>query len=623
MAMTNKRKKLISLAMGLLLLSGIITGCSRNSTTTAAATTSAVVSSLKVDFDSEDLDSSWDSAKATQITLAGDKISVNGSGAVVSGSTVTIQSGGVYVVAGSLADGQIAVNSNDKNTVKLVLNGVNLNNLSTSPIYVQNAERTIITLAANTITTVTDGSAYIQADSSSDEPNAAIFSCDDLTINGTGSLTVNSNYKNGIMCNDDLKIVTGTVTVKSVGDGIKGKDSVAVRDGNITVTAGGDGIQSSNDTDTTKGWVYIANGNIQITSALDGIQGESCVDIENGNISLNSGGGSQNGINHTPAAPGVNQTQASSTADDTESAKGIKAKTNIIIAGGNIVANTADDSIHSNNSIAVKGGVLTIDSGDDGIHADTSLVFNGGSVNVNRSYEALESAAISINNGDFHLNASDDGINTSGGSDGSSVNGRPGQNNFNASDGSKLTIAGGYIYVNAQGDGIDVNGDWVMTGGQVIVNGPIDNGNGALDCNGTFALDGGFLVAAGSAGMAEAPDTVSTQASVKLNLGTQSAGTLVRLEDAQGNAILTFAPEKNYASVVVSTPEMKQGSTYSVYTGGTCDGAEKDGLYSGGAYTSGTKIAGIQLAGSVTTYGQPGGGAGAAGPVPPGSGGRP
>lgn len=604
MALSKQRKKLISLIMGLVLLSGITAGCSRSSSTTADDS-AAAISSLSVDFDSEDLDSSWDSTKATRIILTGDQINVTGSGAVASGSTVTIQAGGVYVVSGSLSNGQLSVNSSDKNTVKLVLNEVDIANPSTSPIYIQNAEKTIITLAANTTNTITDGSGYSQADASSDEPNADIFSHDDLTINGTGSLTVNGNYKHGIVCNDDLKIVSGTITVKSVSDGIKGKDSVAVRDGNIIITAGSDGIQSTNDTDAAKGWVYIANGNIKITSALDGIQAATCVDIENGNIIVNSGGGSQNGINHTPAVPGANRTQVTA-ATDTESTKGIKAGSNIIIAGGNIVANTADDAINANASIAVNGGILTIDSGDDGIHADTSLVFNGGDLTINKSYEGIESAAITINNGNFHITASDDGINTSGGSDGSSVNGRPGQNNFDASDGSKLNIAGGYIYVNAQGDGIDVNGDWVMSGGQVIVNGPTNDGNGALDCNGAFALNGGFLVAAGSAGMAEAPDDSSAQASLKLNLGIQPAGTIVRIVNAKGDAILTFTPLKDYASVVVSSSELSKGSTYTIYTGGSCSGDSQDGLYTGGTYTGGTQGCSIQQTSMVTSYGQSG-----------------
>ncbi len=606
MAMTQKTKKLISLIMGLLLLSGVGAGCSRNSTTTAAADSAAAVSSLTVDFDSEDLDSSWNNSQATQITLAGDKISVNGSGAVVSGSTVTIQSGGTYVVAGSLANGQVVVNSSDKNTVKLVLNGVNLTNLSSSPIYVQNAEKAIITLAVNTINKVTDGSTYSQAITSEDQPDAAIYSHDDLTINGTGSLAVNGNYKHGIVCNDDLKIVSGTITIKAVGDGIKGKDCVAVRDGNITITSGSDGIQSSNDTDTAKGWIYIANGNIQITSSLDGIQAATCIDIDNGNITVNAGGGSQNGITHTQAFPGANRTQVSTAATDTESSKGIKAGSTVLISGGNIVTNTADDAIHANSSITVNGGTLTISSGDDGIHADTSLLFNGGDIIINKSYEGIESAAITINNGKFHITSSDDGINTSGGSDGSSVNGRPGQNNFNASDGSQLNITGGYIYVNAQGDGIDVNGDWVMSGGQVIVNGPTNDGNGALDCNGTLALDGGFLVAAGSAGMAEAPDDSSAQASLKLNLGIQPAGTIVRIVNSKGDAILTFTPLKDYASVVISSPELSKGSTYMVYTGGSCSGTSEDGLYTDGTYTGGTLISSIQLTSSVTAYGQSG-----------------
>lgn len=610
------KMKVISTALGLMLMTPVLSGCTSkaDSSTTDAATNKSAIS---VKFDSEDLNSSWDIADASQIILKGDTISLDGKGTTVKGDTVTIQSGGVYAITGTLNDGQIVVDTEDKTTVKLVLNGANITNLSSAPIYVKNAEKTVITLAEGTKNTITDGDTYTLEDASSDEPNAAVYSKDDLTINGTGSLTVNANYQNGITGKDDLKIAAGNITVNAVADGIKGKNYIAIHDGNIVVNAQSDGLQSNNDEDAAKGFVYIENGTLQISAGNDGIQAETSVLIKDGDITISSGGGSANGISQSnEPMPGMKQpgmeqdqdTSSTSTDTETESYKGIKASEDITIESGNIVLDTADDAIHSNDSIVINAGTISINSGDDGIHSDSTMVINGGEIKIDKSYEALESASITINDGSFHLTASDDGINTAGGNDGSSVDGRTGQNNFNATDGSKLNIKGGYIYVDAQGDGIDVNGDFVMTDGEVIVNGPTNNGNGALDYNGSFEMNGGFLVAAGSSGMAQAPGDTSSQASLMLNLGTQTAGTLISIQNEDGENILTLAPAKDYASVVISSPKLQEGSTYTVYTGGTSTGTEKDGLYSNGDYTPGTQVTSIKVSGTVSSYGQSSGG---------------
>ncbi len=622
--MISKRVKttITSLMLGLLLLAlPIVSGCSKSAAGTATGTTASnpavTASNISVVFDSDDLTSNWDSAAAAQIAFQGSSATVKGDGAVVNGNVITIKSGGDYVVSGKISDGQIIIDTSDSKTVQLVLNGIDLTSLTSAPIYVKNAAKTVVTLAAGTSNTITDGNSYVLA-GNSDEPNAAIFSHDDLTINGTGSLTVNGNYQHGINCKDDLKIVSGNITVNSVQDGIRGRNCIAVKAGSIVVDADSDGLQSNNDEDAGRGFIYIESGQLEITAGNDGLQAATEVVVKDGQLSITAGGGSSNGISHSnQSMPGQAQTTASTTT--AESAKGIKAGTGISIAQGVVDIDSADDAIHSNGSIIISGGTINLDSGDDGVHADTALEVNGGTITIAKSYEGLESASIAINGGDISVTASDDGINTAGGSDGSSVNGRPGQNNFDASDGSQLSISGGYIYVNARGDGIDVNGDWVMTGGTVLVDGPTDNGNGALDYNGSFSLNGGWLAAAGSSGMAQAPGSTSSQASLKLNLGSQAAGTLVNIVDSQGQNILTFAPAKAYASVVVSSPQIKSGSVYTVYTGGSCSGTQKNGLYSGGSYTPGTQVASLTASGTVTEYGQSGGGmTGRPGGRPPG-----
>ena len=584
------------------------------STMTNAKQTS-VSSIISVEYDSDDLDSSLNSAGMSYINLEGDSITLDGNGAIVDGSTITITSAGTHTISGTLNDGQIKVDTQDEETVKLVFNGVDIACSTSAPIYILSAEKTVITLAEGTDNIITDGDSYVFEDTASDEPNATIFSHDDLTINGNGSLTVEANYNNGIQSKDDLKIVNGNINVSTINDGIKGRDSIAVRDGNITINAGGDGLQSNNDGDPGKGYIAIEAGTLNITAGLDGMQVETSLVISGGNITISSGGGSANsssGIGDPGNTwgdwgnPKLGAT--ATTGDDSLSAKGLKAEVNISIIGGTIVIDSSDDSVHSNDSTVISGGYMFLTSGDDGIHADSTVEINGGEIDLTKSYEGIESAVITINDGNIHLVSSDDGINIVGGMDGSAIMGRPGQSNFTSSGNNHLYINGGYVYIDANGDGMDVNGSVDMTAGVVIINGPTSNNNGALD-HVSFKITGGYLLAVGSSGMAQAPDTSSTQYSVMYNLSSiQSESTLFHIGTEGGEGVLTFAPTKTYQSVVLSSPELKNGSTYLVYTGGSSTGAVTDRLYSGGSYNPGTQATSFTISGTVTTIGSATGG---------------
>jgi hypothetical protein len=291
----------------------------------------------------------------------------------------------------------------------------------------------------------------------------------------------------------------------------------------------------------------------------------------------------------------------------TESAKGLKAGSSLTITDGVIQVDSLDDAIHSNNSITIDGGYVLLASGDDGIHADAALAINGGDLNITQSYEGLESVVITINDGTIHLSASDDGINASSGNSGAEADGQPmwgqGPGGFESGD-NYLYINGGYLVVDANGDGIDANGPIEMTGGTVIVNGPTNNGNGPLDYLGAFDISGGYLVAVGSAGMAQAPSTTSTQYSVMYNFTSpQAAGTMVHIETESGQDVLTFVPTKEYQSVVLSSPELENGTTYVVYSGGSSSGTVTDGQYAGGTYTGGTQVASFTVTSTVTGAG--------------------
>jgi hypothetical protein len=599
-------------------------GDGSGSTAGTEQTPEATARPISVEYDGDDLDSSASSADMRAIALEGNSITFDGGGATVDGATITVTSAGVYSIRGTLDDGQVIVDTEDEETVVLVLNGVDIACSTSAPIYILNAEKTVITLADGTENRVTDGDVYVFENAESDEPNAAIFSKDDLTINGNGSLMVHANCSNGIVSKDDLKITGGSITVNAVNDGIKGKDSIAVRDGVITIDAGGDGMQSYNDADVEKGYISLEGGTFAITAGLDGIQAETRLLVSGGSITIFSGGGSVN----SSSGDGWGKWGAEGNPDDDgsgDSAKGLKAGVDVTILGGTFDIDSSDDAIHSNGSLKIGGGDLLLASGDDGIHSDSTLEISGGDLSIIKSYEGIESSTITIDDGTMRIVASDDGINAVGGNDGSAMGGRPGQNPFDFSGDHHLYVNGGYLVIDVTGDGLDINGPIDMTGGVVIVNGPTGNNNGALDYAGAFNITGGFLVAVGSSGMAQAPSASSTQYSVMHTFPLpQAAGAMVHVEAEGGEEILTFVPTKAYQSVVLSSPELENGSTYFVYSGGSSTGTVADGLYSGGTYTPGAQAAEFTISSIVTGAG-PGGrgfpGGGGGGPRPPGGGG--
>lgn len=604
----NKRLRRNILLLGMVVCTSFFTGCSNKEGYEASSTQEGpVVADTNqsdeivhsqiaaieevVSYDEDDYYSSWEETEATIIDLKNNQISYEGSGVKVEGSKVTIEKAGTYVISGTLTDGNIIVNAEDKKTVRLILNGVDINCSTSAPLYVQQAGKVVLSLEEGTTNRFTDGENYVLEDASSDEPNAAIFSKDDLTINGKGSLEVIANYNNGITSKDTLKIVEGTLKVTAVDDGIMGKDAVMIKSADVKVTAEGDGIKATNDTDEAKGFIGIEDGNFNIVAGADGIQAATDIYIEEGHYTIQTGGGSANAVkkqNETMGHMGRGQAKTSVGADSTQttvlaestSYKGIKGSNTIYMSGGTLVLDTADDSIHSNDRVVITGGEISIASGDDGIHANTQLDIEGGTLNITKSYEGLESSQMNIKAGEITVVASDDGINVAGGNDTNTTSTGFGKDQFTHTENGLLTITGGTIFVDASGDGLDANGSIEMSGGTVIVSGPTNDGNGSLDYDGSFNITGGVLIATGSAGMMQTPSNSSTQASIAMTYADEkSAGELVHIEDGSGNTILTFEPSKNYRSVVISTPEIKTGESYSYYSEGSIIGDNMNGLY--------------------------------------------
>lgn len=526
------------LTIGLLLLS-LMTACASDAEViqeteeiTEVINDTEVLSNISVEYKEDDLLMEYTDYEIIELNT--DSITYTGSNGYVDGSTITITKAGVYKLSGSLTDGMVIVNTSQEEDVVLVLDNVNIHNEDGPAISVLQADKVILNLVEESINTLSDGLNY-SLPTGEDEPNATVYSKDDLTINGLGTLNIESNYNHGIYTKDDLKLISGTINVVSINDGIKGKNYIAIKDVNLSIISNGDGLQSNNSEDSSKGYILIEGGKIMIESGLDGIQAETELVITDGVLTITSG----------------------LLADSTESGKSLKASASLEIDGGTLNLNSeSDDAIHSNNSVLINGGNISISAYDDAIHSDDLLQIDKGIITITQSYEGLEGNTIVINGGDINLVASDDGVNTAGGNDDSGT--QNGRNDMFASDGSTLTINGGNILVNANGDGLDSNGSITQNGGTVIVFGPTNSGNGALDYNASYTLNSGTLLAVGSNGMAQ---NVSESSIYSFLIGTETVQANAWVSIVQDNQpLISFNSPKAFQTIVYASNELEAGT---------------------------------------------------------------
>lgn len=537
------------------------------------------------DYDKEDMDAVWSESTSTMIQCDGKSVSITGNGATADGTTVKITEAGDYVFSGSLEEGQIQIDADKEDMVHIILNGLTASSSSGAVIEGIQNEKMILTLAEGTTNTLSDASDYGFEEGDEGEPNACIFSKDDISVNGSGTLIVNGSYQDGIRSKDDLKVVSGTLKVTAVRHGLKGKDSVSVREGSLTIQAGEDGIKADNDTDEGKGFVVLDGGTFAVTAGQDGIQAETILQVNGGSGSISTGGGS---------------------VDTLYEARGLKAGKALYLKGGTFVIDSSDDSIHSNGDVEIIGGDYEMASGDDGIHADNQLLVLGGNLRILKSYEGMEGLNVTIQDGDIQVTASDDGINSAGGSD-TRMAGRPGQNGFAEGSDASIRISGGEILVKASGDGIDSNGDFYMEGGRVTVEGPEDSGNGALDYDGTAEIIGGTFIGTGMTGMAQGFSDTSSQYSAMVGFSkTLAAGNSVTVTDSSGKEIFTVTPEKSFNCIQFSTPELISGETYKVScSDGTTEEISMDSVsVSNPSMTDGRTPSGRQMPGGSAPDGQ-------------------
>ena len=569
-------------------------------------------------FTTNDQNGNWDTSGATVITLTGDGATISGNGAYTVNGNVVITNAGYYVVSGTLTDGYISVDAYNSSKVFIMLDGVEINCSDDACIRVDQAEKVFLTLAEGSQNILISGSSY-STEALNDGTDGAIFAHDDLTINGSGRLTVTAQYRHGIAANDDLVITGGTIAVTAEADAIHANDSLRIKETSITVDAGDDGLVTSNEEEN--GYFYIESGMLDITAADDAIHTTGDITIAGGSITIDAG-------------------------DD-----GIHSDSNVYISDGSILIEDCYEGIEALN-IDVSGGDITIYPHDDGFNANggSGDMFGGGGMGGHGGGPGGDRS------GDWSGNG-ESGSET-GRSHGGGHSGRPGGGHGGWSDGdqssdgemptrpdmgstdgemptppdmgsadgemptppdmgsiegemptppdmgsteggqmpsdlnsgqdnaqtaedaadseSYIKISGGTItIINETGndaDGLDSNGDILISGGTIYISLVGTGSNNAVDygseSGGVAEISGGTIIACGASSMAEAFDTSSTQASILYNTGTTAeAGTTLAIKDSDGNVLLSWEVPCSFSSALISCPEMQVGGTYTVVVG--------------------------------------------------------
>lgn len=549
-------------------------------------------------FTDRDYDSSYDKSESIQIQLNGTSASASADSVKISGTTITITEEATYVISGTLDDGRIVVAADDSEKLHIVLNGVNINSENTAALYVLSADKVFVTLADGTENVLSNGGTFESIDENNID--GAVYSKQDLTLNGSGTLTVTSPASHGIVCKDDLVFTGGTYMVSSASHGLDVNDSVRIAEASITIDAGKDGIHAENTDDDSLGFVYILSGTMDIEAEGDGISAGANLRVLDGTIDLLTGGGYENGTSQSSASYGgfkgggkprrspaktvpeesstnmMPQEESSSMTTSEESStsmKGLKAVSGILISNGRITIDSADDSIHSNTSVIMNGGTFEIASGDDAVHADDTLTITDCDMNISKSYEGLEAQKLYVKGGSIVLNATDDGLNASGGTDSSGMTGgRDGMfaGGKQSSGNGVIEISGGNLTIYASGDGLDSNGTLTISDGSIYVANPTAGDTSIIDADESPVITGGTFVSTGSTTMmAQTFASSSTQGVISCTTGTQSPGSVVTVQDSNGNSVVSYEVEYSCAIVIISSPDIVKGDTYTLTIGST------------------------------------------------------
>ena len=525
-------------------------------------------------FTTNDQNGSWDTTGAAAITLTGDGASISGNGAYVYDGNVVIAEAGRYVLSGSLEDGSIIVDAHDSSKVWILLDGVEINCSDDACIQVDQADKVFLTLAEGSENTLISGSAYSDT-ALSDGTDGAIFAHDDLTINGSGSLTVTAQYSHGISANDDLVITGGTITISAADDAIHVNDSIRIKDAAITVTAGDDGLLTTNEVEN--GYLYIESGTLDITASGDGIHTTGDVTVAGGETNISAG---DDGI-HSDASVFVQ----SGTILISDCYEGIEALI-IDVSGGDVSINCEDDGFNANGgSSDMFGGGGQMGGGqNDGTFGHGGMHGSGTDEGTTGEMPTPPEMGEEGMTGEMPMPPDMSGESMSGwmptGQETETASGS-GQSSADTEDvETYISISGGNIrIVNEVGqdaDGLDSNGDIKISGGTIYISLLGTGSNCAVDyaseSGGVAEITGGTIIACGASSMAESFDSTSTQASILYNMSSiAAAGTTLTVTDADGSVLLSWEVPCSFSSALISCPEMKIGGTYTVSAGETSE----------------------------------------------------
>ena len=543
-------------------------------------------------FTDRDTRATYDEESAVRIELNGSSISASSDSVQINGTTAILTEEATYIVSGTLDDGMLVVDADEAAKLQIVLDNASITSSTSAALYVLEADKVFVTLAEGSQNALANGGSFVAIDDS--DIDGAVYSKQDLTFNGSGALTVTSPAGHGIVGNDDLVLAGGTYTVTSASHGLNANDSVRITgETDLTLDSGKDGIHAENNDDASLGFVYISGGTFAIEAEGDGISAGAYLQITDGAYDILAGGGSVNGESQSSeswggfrggrmeTAPSAEETSESST-----SMKGLKAVSSLVISGGAFTIDAADDAVHSNADMTVSGGTFAIATGDDAFHADATLTVTGGAIDISESYEGLEAPHLDIQGGEISLVSRDDGLNAAGGTDGSgSTGGRDGRfgggwmgggrggrggmgGGFSsASSEGSIAISGGTLTIQASGDGLDANGTIEITGGTTVVTGPTSGDTAVLDYDTSAAIAGGTFLGTGAAGMAQT--FRSAEQGVVTERVSGEAGEEIVLADASGTALLTLSPALDFQFIVLSSPDLVSGETYTLTVGGT------------------------------------------------------
>ncbi len=629
--------------LSLLAVASLLSGCnnnnastsnnsaSSNSSTSGGGSSSSSTSSY--DYDDIDIDDTFskgeeyeadeDESISAKIVLDGESASISyvddaSAKVSVDDNGVLIEDAGTYLIEStSLYTKSIVINLAKKSQPTLILNGVGISKISGyAPIVALEKAQLKIKKAKNSKNYIYDG----RSEDYDGDDNAAIFANKKLEITGKGSLTVVSTFNNGIGSDASISMKNGEVTIVSRNNCLKAHKAIEIEeedsDGGTYQFESSEGqcIKSEPSDDATddemlESTITLTKGNYILKSAEDAIEAYATISILGGDYQITSGGGSSGKLDK-----------------DSGSFKAIKSDTEIDISGGTFHINSLDDAIHTNGIINISGGDISIESGDDGIHADDTFTLSDGTIVISKSYEGIEAETLYFKGGTTSIVASDDGVNAAGGSDTSKTD------PWSSGSTGTLYIEGGYLFINASGDGLDSNGSIYVTGGYTVIAGPTDGGNGPLDVGdgGNYFLSqsGGTLIAYGSNSMAINASQGSQKTMLFNHSNSIDSNYYYVLKDSSNNVLNVIKPYKTSSSLYYSTPDLGS-STYTLsYIKASSLTSSLDEIYFG-VYTSSASISGDTSIGSINlssttngSYGSSGQGGGGQGGHGGGPGGR-